>query len=432
MLDLLGASTESSARVLECFFFGLSLGAAVASYLLPRIERPWRLVGRIELGVAFLSVPALLLPQWTGVIWSSLGPERLVSWEGWTLKTVCSMLIILPPAFLMGMSFPVLVSIGVGARPDASRRGILLYAGNTIGGMLGLGLLVLVTLQLLGAAGSMLLMMGVNLAVALWCFQRDRQHGAQGASSKSTSLQASRAFSLSQIGILPLGIAFVSGAGVLAVEVLALALANLCAPLSIYPQSSILGCVILLLAVAAWVVAKIGEHQRLPLPILSVSMGLACVGTALAPVIFLSLPGVRDGLFGYGHSFGEFLMTLAGGIFASLSPAMLFAGMVFPLVILWSRGEGSLPGRQMGLLLAVNGIGGIAGTEIAYRVLLPRFGVHVSMGIVGVCYGLVSLVLVILAKERHVGRFLWSLAAAMIACYVTSAILVRLPLYFRS
>ena len=92
-------------------------------------------------------------------------------------------------------------------------------------------------------------------------------------------------------------------------------------------------------------------------------------------------------MFGYGNSFGHFLITLAISTFASFGPAMLFAGMVFPLVVLWAKREDSLPGRKIGLLLAASGIGGIAGTETVYRLLLPNFGVHVSIGVIGVCYG---------------------------------------------
>ena len=146
LIDLLGASTESSARVFECFFLGLCLGAAVASILLPRIKRHWHVLGAIELGVAVLSIPALLLPEWTAWVWPSLGPERLVGWQGSVLKTVFSMLIILPPTILMGMTLPVLISTVIKPSNDRTRKELVLYAANTLGGVLGLGLVVLVSI----------------------------------------------------------------------------------------------------------------------------------------------------------------------------------------------------------------------------------------------------------------------------------------------
>ena len=367
MIDLLGASTETSARVFECFFFGLCSGAAIVSLKLARIRRHWRFLGWVELGVAIFSVSALLLPMWTGLMWSTLGPDRLMSWQGWSIKTIFLILVIVPPTFLMGMTLPVLVSKVAATRSDSSKREILLYAANTFGGVFGLGVVVLLSLQLFGAAGSMLLMICINVAIAVVCFYRDRKD--QG--HKETGLQLSNRPQMivksDRIEVLPLALAFCSGAGVMALEVLGLALTNLSAPLSIYPQASILVCVILLLSIAAWMVARIDVRLRIPVRMLSVTMGATCLGVALIPVIFMHLPGVQLGMFGYGNSFGHFLITLAISTFASFGPAMLFAGMVFPLVVLWAKREDSLPGRKIGLLLAASGIGGIAGTETVYR-----------------------------------------------------------------
>ena len=47
MMDLLGASAESSARVFECFFLGLCLGAAVVSSRVSKLLRPWYCLGII-------------------------------------------------------------------------------------------------------------------------------------------------------------------------------------------------------------------------------------------------------------------------------------------------------------------------------------------------------------------------------------------------
>jgi hypothetical protein len=98
LTDLIGASVESSARVLECFFVGLVLGSAAAARWLPNCRRPWTTVGCTELGVAILCIPVLFLPAWTGWIWPALGPERLASWQG--------------PAIRLGLSFLVVSSLG--------------------------------------------------------------------------------------------------------------------------------------------------------------------------------------------------------------------------------------------------------------------------------------------------------------------------------
>ena len=334
MIDLLGASAESSARVFECFFLGLSLGAATIFVLSPKVRRHWRMLGFIEIGVAFLCLPALMLPEWTGWIWPSMGPDKLMSWQGPAVKTLLSLLIMLPPTFLMGMTLPVIASAVVGSGQRQSDRQIWLYAANTLGGAFGLALVVLILLQLLGAFGSMLLIMGINLGVALVCFQRSRQGEAcrdlrQPPGNQPTMVPATA---------LPkpaLFLAFLSGAGVLAVEILGLAMANLSAPLAIYPQASILICVILLLAIAGWLVPKSVVLLGDPARILPYSLAATGLAVSLGPVLFVNLPGVNGGFFSHGSSFAEFLAHLLGGTLIALGPALIFGGTVFPLLIAW-------------------------------------------------------------------------------------------------
>src|SRR5512139_2570246 len=108
LADLLGATSLSSARVFASFFVGLALGAAVASLFVPRIRNPWRTVGLIELGIALLSLPMLLVNSWSASLLNAFGPERLLSWEGAWVKVFFSLALVMPPAFLVGMTLPVL------------------------------------------------------------------------------------------------------------------------------------------------------------------------------------------------------------------------------------------------------------------------------------------------------------------------------------
>ena len=174
MADLIGATGEANARVFGCFFLDLALGAAVAAIIMPRIRRPWRTVALIELGIALLSLPALLVNLWSAPIWPALGPENLLSWRGVWLKSLLSVLVLLPPAFPVGMTLPVLTAAVGRAGNGVSRDGVWLYGAYTLGGALGVAVVAGVVLHWLGAAGSMLLMTGTNAAIAAVCFLRDR------------------------------------------------------------------------------------------------------------------------------------------------------------------------------------------------------------------------------------------------------------------
>lgn len=430
MMDLLGASGRSSARVFGCFFLGLSLGAAGAALVLPRIRRHWLVLGSVEVGVAILCLPALLLPAWTRWIWPTLGPEGLSGWQGWTAKTALSFFILVPPALLMGMSLPVMVSAVSGHKPNRPGRETLLYAANTLGGAFGLLIVVLVALQPLGQAGSMLLMIALNLFVGALCFARHRRRrpALDAGTERVWSSAAAVAQPFEGLGLF---LAFFSGAGVLALEVLGIALANLSAPLTIYPQAGILVCVILLLAVAAWVVAQILSKAENPVRLLSLGLAGSGVAVALVPILFMSLPGVRSSRFGYGQGFEQFFLRLTGETLLALGPAVLLAGSIFPCLIFW-RGGGGVPGRRIGLLLALNGLGGIAGAETAYAVLLPSFAVHVSIGVVGACYTSVALGVLLILRPGRTREYAFPLVALLGVCYLTGAFLTRLPVYYRA
>jgi spermidine synthase len=143
MADLLGANLESSMRVLGCFFLGLSLGAAAAAVFLPRVTRAWRAVGLIEFGIGLFSLPVMLLPELSSAIWPLLGSELLVRWQGSLLKWILSVLLIVPPSFLIGMTLPLVTLAAASAapvRPERLRPELLLYAIYTAGGVLGLAL----------------------------------------------------------------------------------------------------------------------------------------------------------------------------------------------------------------------------------------------------------------------------------------------------
>ena len=44
LVDLLGASTQSTSRVFGFFFLGLAFGSAAAAGWVTRVKRPWRIV----------------------------------------------------------------------------------------------------------------------------------------------------------------------------------------------------------------------------------------------------------------------------------------------------------------------------------------------------------------------------------------------------
>lgn len=165
-IDLLGATTESSARVFGCFFLGLALGAAFLSGKISRVRRPWRVLASLELGIAILTIPILYLPHWTDWIWPMLGFSRVLGWQGYMAKAILSGMVVVPPAFLMGMTLPLALLAIAGREGTGNRHSVVLYAVNTLGGALGLAFAIGFLLPASGVFGAILTLMGLNIVLS--------------------------------------------------------------------------------------------------------------------------------------------------------------------------------------------------------------------------------------------------------------------------
>ena len=394
MMDLLGAGAEANSRVFVCFFVGLSLGAALASSLIPRIHRPWRALAVIEFAVGLTSLPMATLPYWSDWIWPAVGPERLVSATGLMIKTVCSVAMVLPPAAFMGLTLPLMVSAALPRTGPTNRRAaVWLYAMNTAGGAAAVVFVAAFGLERLGVTGSMLLCVLTNWLVAARCYRRatERQEAAP-ADAGSPTQRASPPFGSNSLPAA--GFAFLSGAGLLAIEVLVLQLMDLSVPLSFYPPAALLFCVIALLAIASALtprlLASLRSHTHV-IPLAAAGTGLL---VTIVPIAFFSLTGGRSTDFAFSASFAGFLFKIVGITLIAVGPALLLAGTIFPNCLCSVGGEQERDqqvGRQVGSLVAVNGIGGLVGAELARSYLLPTFGVHMGLGVVGVVYASVAL-----------------------------------------
>lgn len=401
LIDVLGASTEATTRVFGWFFGGLAMGAALVPWLMPHVRRPWRALAGIEAGVAVAAVPAATLPLWTGWIWPTLGPERLNSWQGDAIKFLISGAAVFPPALLMGMVVPIMVTAILRHFRGDDSRALAIYAINTLGGVVGLFAIALVVLPLLGAWLAMCAAIAMNVASAVGCLWLDRRYGVQDDTDSQGETAAIRpegaayAFPAKpqrRVFLFAVLMSAVSGAGVLGFEVLAVQLIRLKSPLSYFAPTAILGTVVLVLSLTAFLTPRALLVLRGPRPVLMV-FTIAAAATALfTPWLFQTVTqffemGARDTLAAY-------MAVLCGGVMLISGPFMFSSGFVFPATLAWVSREGEdVQARTWGLLLAANGLGGLLAAEVMHSLLIPRIGVESSFGVVGLMYGLTALLI---------------------------------------
>ena len=172
---MLGASVYAFSVMLLAFLIGIAIGGRWGGTLADRTLRVFGWEGVISLLVVVeasvgLGSWALLwvfpeLPFLYVGVFTSLGAKRdpqLV----WTASTMIAMLVMTPPAVLMGIAFPVAVRAVVthaGALGGPVGR---IYGANTWGGVLGAALAGFVLLPTIGVQRTVFLAAVANLAAA--------------------------------------------------------------------------------------------------------------------------------------------------------------------------------------------------------------------------------------------------------------------------
>lgn len=428
MVDLLGATGESTARVFGAFFLGLAIGAVLAGWLAKRARRPWWWLAWAELSIVILSLPILFLPSLATQLWQWGGPGIVGSVTGMWLKTALSLLLLTPPAILMGFFLPLMARAVLLGKRHLAREGLFVYGCNTLGGAVGLWLVAWFCLPAFGAWGSMLAVMACNLLVMAACMVLavkqpalpDPENQAKNDRMKKPAVSA-KTVPVSPVWIYCL--AFLSGFCILAAEIAFFQMLMLAAPLSFHTAAGLLLVVILALALGAFAaphVTRLTGGQQKHFPWLLCGAGLAAMA---GPFLFhLSVSVAGFNLFAASglHTFSLMLLGLAWWV---LGPAFVLAGLVFPTLCAIHETEcNDRSGRGWGLLLAVNGLGGFAGAELAYGVIMPAVGIYGTIAIIGLVYLTAAGLLLVLR-----GRISQWLVPAGVAALIALVMAWHLP-----
>ena len=416
LIDLLGATEWVTGRVLGLFFLGLSLGGWLACRLTEN-GNPAKRLAMAELAIAILSLPALFLPLWADWIVAGMGPENLVSSYGSALKLALSVAVVLPPAVAMGITMPLFIRVATALGGSVKETGLWIYSVNMLGGVFGLWLTSTFLLDALGVQGTMLFAAACNCLIGMAAMSFAASIGDVKELAKPPKQSVPKATSRwfkEENGILVL--AFLSGLFVLALEVHVLRLLALIAPSSFHTTSALLANVILFLAIGSISVACMNRFGVSTLLQLAIGFGGAAIFCVLCPLILYQttrqLVSIRylaaigggsiDSLNQYWFLLCRFV-ALAGGA------TLFFSGFVFP-VILSMNSKTDPGGKSIGKLLAINGLGGLLGCELANGILISKFGIYGGFIVLASAIGFAVLIVCLLNR-----RTLWAIAVVVAA-----------------
>jgi len=357
LVDILGANAGTFSRVIGAFFLGLAAGAWFAARRSPR--RPWHAVAVAECFVAVLALGVALAAAMIRLP-AHAGAARAIAW-------LLPLLLVAPPAFAMGTVLPWMM------RAAGSERSVAVYAANTIGGIAGVILVIGWALPVLGLTGASLVAIALNVCVAALALRL----GNGGILPDAVRL-ASLDERTQAGGIFPL--AFASGFLVLASEVIFQHQFAQFFVSSYFSSAGVLVLVLASLGVGALLVplaARLGAHA------LTAALVLSAIACAAQPLVLVVQRGGLNYL-GFQQSLASYARDALILGLPACAAMLLPAALVFPL-LLRRAGGGSL---DAGRLLAINGLGGWCGAEIAARILAPMFGIWWSMSVLAAGYAL--------------------------------------------
>jgi spermidine synthase len=164
--NLVGSSGEAHAVVLATFLGGLALGAWLFGRAADRAQRPLRLYGLLELGIAAYAVCFPLVLETAGAAYVAAAPALSPGWRVVARVLACSAAL-LPPTLLMGGTLPALVRHLAWDLASARREVARLYGLNALGAAAGAFVAGVRLVPALGLQRAGWVAAGLNALVAL-------------------------------------------------------------------------------------------------------------------------------------------------------------------------------------------------------------------------------------------------------------------------
>ena len=401
---LFGNTSYAAATTLSAFFLGLAAGGWLWGRRAARMRNPLRGYAWLEVAVAVTAGLYFgLLPVYHAVyphLFRAIGTS---SGLAIAVKFGLSLLVVFPPAFFMGGTIPLMGQHLIRDARLFGATGALLYGVNTLGAAVGAYLAGFHLPLWFGYRGTCGAAMGVTLAVAAAAWWLSRGQGAVAGDGPARTHPREREHGVQRnTPDLPpqliLAVCFLSGFGMLGLEVLWTRMFAQVLENSVYTFAAVLVTILLCLAVGAGIAGALAWMPIRPGGTL-VALLVAGAGAAgAAPFVFMHL---TDGMRTVGASTGwaGHILDVFRATFLVLGPPGCLLGTIFPYLLKMSESRVTSPGRTLGNLSAINTLGGIAGSVVAGFVVLDRLGLWPGLRAYALLYLLPALALPVAARR---------------------------------
>jgi len=439
---IFGSTVLALGTVLAAFLGGLAAGSLVIGQATTRSDRPLRLYGLLEIGIAAaaLLVPLLLRGAQavtTGALAGADGGGTFFA----VARFVLVFIVLLIPTFLMGGTLPAMMRHFVRVESDLGRQAGLLYFANTGGAVAGTLLTGYVLIPALGMARTNIVAVACNLAVGaaiLALAARARSEAAPAlasAESGATSSDASSrdaspepAAAAAPIAAPPLAPAASSSAiaiyalyaivgfAALALEVFWTRALLLSLGTTVYAFSTMLATYLLGLAFGGLWGGRLASRTRYPARTLGLLVGAAGLAVLIGNRYLGTLPLRYLRLqLSLGLDWNSSVLVKFFLAFLVMFPATFFLGAAFPVAVRAVGGGVRAAGASVGRLYAANTAGSILGSFLAGLSLIPLLGLERGLVAMAALFLAASLAFLLLARSRALAPLGILYAAAFFA-----------------
>jgi spermidine synthase len=437
---IFGITTFAVSTVVAAFMAGLSLGSFYFGRLVDKIRNPLKLFAILELGIGLF---ALLSP----LIFSGIDQLYILIYKTFTLKSFISSIIrfilafcvILIPTSLMGGTLPVLIKFFVKDRRISGRISGYLYSINTLGAVVGTFLTGFFLIKLFGvkitliSAGILNLFIGA-FSLILWQLNmkffhvEHTQEETEIITNTNKIIKNKRTYQ-----ILLWGFAF-SGFTSLAYEILWTRSLLYFLGLTTYTFSTILTTFLIGITAGSYIISKVVDKRRDLLTWFgSIEILLGFSALLVIPVLenFYSISNTLRNWIGYNTYWGNVGVKFVLSFILMLVPTLLM-GAAFPVVVkCYTRNIEGI-GKNVGEIYSANTIGAIIGSLLAGFLLIPLFGIRMSISLIVLINISIGLIVFLLHPDLRKSRQLFVSALCVFIIVVIVMNVNQLPVIFSS
>jgi spermidine synthase len=175
---MLGATVYTFSIILAVFLIGLGIGSSGGSMWTRKLKRPKLALAASQLALAFAVAWTAyavsgLIPSWPFNPLAVTNPWRL-----FRVDFMMSLMAILPPALLWGLSFPLALASVATKEQDSGAIVGEVYAANTVGAILGAVGFSIVLIPWVGTQGSQQALIALSVIAGLILFYKSGLKGS--------------------------------------------------------------------------------------------------------------------------------------------------------------------------------------------------------------------------------------------------------------